>query len=66
VREYESRASSRVDICLLFFIGLLLHVFELTYAGNKPGLPDITRSRIIRMTINHGSMIYVNEEELKT
>jgi hypothetical protein len=50
-----------------FFVGLLLNVgIELTYAGDKPSLPDISRSRIIRMTINHGSIIYVNDEELKT
>jgi hypothetical protein len=56
-----------VDTCLLFFVGLVLNVgIELTYAGDKSGVPDITRSRIIRMTINHGSIIYVNEEELKT
>jgi hypothetical protein len=54
-----------IFVCF-FFVGLLLNVgIELTYAGNKPSVPDITRSRITRMTINHGSIIYVNEGELK-
>jgi hypothetical protein len=55
-----------ISVCV-FFVGLLLNVgIELTYAGNKPRVPDVSRSRIIRMTINHGSVIYVNEEELRT
>jgi hypothetical protein len=67
MREYETYASGNVDICLLFFVGLLLNVgIELTYAGNKPRVPDITSNRNIRMTVNHGSIIYVNEEELQT
>jgi hypothetical protein len=55
-----------IFVCV-FFVGLLLNVgIELIYAGNKPRVPDVSRSRIIRMTINHSSIIYVNEEELKT
>ena len=60
-----TRLAVWILVCL-FFVGLLLNVgIELTYAGNKPRVPNITRSRSIRMTINHGSIIYVNEEELK-
>ena len=50
----------------LFFAGLLSNVgIELAYAGSKPRAPDVTRGEVIRLTVNHGSEIYVNERELK-
>jgi hypothetical protein len=50
----------------LFFAGLLWNVgIELAYAGNKPRTPDVTSDRVIQLTVNHGSRIYVSEKELK-
>jgi hypothetical protein len=49
-----------------FFAGLLSNVvIELAYAGGKPRTPDVTTGRLIQLTINHGSKIYVSEKELK-
>jgi hypothetical protein len=56
-----------IVIFVSFFIaGLLWNVgIELGYAGNKPRTPDVASGRVIRLTINHGSKIYVSEKELQ-
>jgi hypothetical protein len=50
----------------VFFIGLSVHIgIELAYASNKPRYPQVETGRIVRITINHGSIRYVSQEELE-
>jgi hypothetical protein len=54
LRSDSATASSNVDFCLyflcIFFAGPFVNVgIELTYAGNKPRVPELTTSRTIRM-----------------
>ncbi len=49
----------------IFFVSLLVHVgIELNYASHKPQSPQPQTGRVIRIIINHGSTVYVSQEEL--
>src|SRR3954471_19525608 len=52
-------------LAMVFIAGLLSNVgIELFYAGDKPPTPDVLTGRTIRLTVNHGSTIYVSDREL--
>ena len=51
-------------LVVFFFIGLLVSVHtELDYAQKLPGTPQAETGRVIRMTVNHGSVIYATHKE---
>ncbi len=55
-----------VALISIFFISLFANVgIELLYASNMPRSPQMETHRILRVTINHGSTVYVSEEELR-
>ena len=55
-----------VVLILTFFLGLLAHVgIELNYSAYKPRNPETQNGRTIWITINHGQVVYVNEQELQ-
>jgi len=55
-----------VVLLSIFFISLFAHVgIELSYASNKPPSPQTETGRVFRITINHGSTVYVSQEELQ-
>jgi biopolymer transport protein ExbD len=55
-----------VILLSVFFISLFAHVgIELSYASNKPRSPQTETGRVLRISINHGSTVYVNPEELQ-
>ncbi len=52
-------------LVVLFFAALLVNVgIELSYAQNKARNPNAAKAEVIKLTINHGSEIYVSEREL--
>jgi hypothetical protein len=55
-----------VSLISIFFLSLFTHVgIELSYASYKPRFPQAETGRVIRITINHGSTVYVSQEELR-
>lgn len=55
-----------VALVSIFFISLFAHVgIELSYASNKSRSPQTETGRVFRITINHGSTVYVSQEELQ-
>jgi cell division protein YceG involved in septum cleavage len=55
-----------VALVSIFFASLLIHVgIEISYASNKPQSPQPESGRVVRITINHGSVVYVSNEELE-
>ncbi len=63
------KAKSRIiwAFVSLFFAGLLSNVgIELMYAGSKPRSADVTSGKVIQLTVNHGSKVYVTDTELRT
>ncbi len=55
-----------ISLISIFFISLFTHVaIELSYASYKPRFPQAETGRVIRITINHGSTVYVSREELR-
>jgi biopolymer transport protein ExbD len=52
---------------LIFFCGALFaHVgIELSYASDKPRSAQTETGRVFPVTINHGSTVYVSQDELR-
>jgi hypothetical protein len=56
-----------VSLVSVFFLALLAHVcIEMSYASSKPRVRDMQAGRVLRMNIEHGSIVYVSPEELQT
>jgi len=55
-----------ITLVAVFFFALVAHVgIELSYASNKPRLAQAEIGRVFPITINHGSIVYVSQEELR-
>jgi hypothetical protein len=53
-----------VALVTTFFVALLAGVCtELSYAQNTPSNPQPQIGKVVRMTVNHGSVIYATHEE---
>jgi hypothetical protein len=66
MREIYFKRFAVISLISIFFLSLFTHVaIELSYASHKPRLPQAETGRVIRITINHGSTVYVSEEELR-
>lgn len=52
-------------VCV-FIISLILIIYlDVNYSYEKPHSPQVEVGRIYELNINHGSIIYVNREELE-
>jgi hypothetical protein len=55
-----------ISLMSIFFFSLVTHVgIELSYASYKPQSPQVETGRVNRITINHGSVVYVSQKELR-
>jgi hypothetical protein len=49
----------------VFFVGLAAHVgIELYYSSNNPEISEPETGRVVQVTINHGKIVFVSQEEL--
>ena len=54
-----------VSLICIFFLGLFADVgIELAYSFAKPRIPESETGRVLQLTINHGSKVYVSQAEL--
>jgi hypothetical protein len=53
-------------LIIVFCAGLLAGVYiHLSYAASMPRIPDPITGRVIRITVNHGTVVYVTRQEFE-
>lgn len=54
-----------IFLTVLFFFSLAANVYiDLDYAYTMPGAPQPKTGRVYRITVDHGSVVFVNKQEL--
>lgn len=60
------RKSALFVLVVFFCLGLLSNVYiHLSYAARMPRSPQPTTGRTFAINVNHGTLVYVNRDELK-
>jgi hypothetical protein len=53
-------------LIVIFCTGLLLNIYiHMSYSAYMPRTPDPTTGRTARISVNHGSLVYLTPQEFK-
>jgi hypothetical protein len=60
-----ARKAAVAFLIAVFCAGLLSNVYiHLSYSANMPRNPEIASGRIFQVKVNHGTLVYVTQQEL--